>query len=272
MICIPVDSFYLSMNPAPNLVTYPIASKVMAFSTTRHGGVGTGNYATFNINPYCGDDNIAITANRKALADVLGLTPHNVLLAHQVHGDSCLVVDEKIVGLTDAERTDALEGYDALITQLDEVCIGVSTADCIPVLLYDTRRRATAAIHAGWRGTVRRIVAKTLRTMAATFGTCSADIRAVIGPGISLANFEVGQEVYDCFAEARFDMSRIARRYDKWHIDLPLCNRLQLQEAGVPCDNILVSDICTYDHADDFFSARRLGVASGRIYTGIVLR
>ncbi len=260
------------MTPAPVLATYPLAPEVLAFSTTRHGGVGIGNYAGFNINPYCGDDIDAVTANRKALAAVLDLPPRNVLMAHQVHGDGCLVVGDAILGLTAADRADALEGYDALVTRLHGVCIGVSTADCIPVLLYDARHGAVAAVHAGWRGTVRRIAAKTVQTMANAYGTCAADLRAVIGPGISLTNFEVGQEVYERFAEARFDMNRIAQRHGKWHIDLPLCNRLQLEEAGVPCGNILVSDICTYDCVDDYFSARRLGVASGRIYTGIMLR
>lgn len=101
---------------------------------------------------------------------------------------------------------------------------------------------------------VQRIVGKTLRVMENNYGTHAGDVRAVIGPGISLANFEVGQEVYDRFAEAWFDMGRIAKRYAKWHIDLPLCNRLQLEEAGVPLDAILVSNVCTYDRVDDYFS------------------
>ena len=104
------------------------------------------------------------------------------------------------------------------------------------------------------------------------FKTVPQDVVAVIGPGISLANFEVGQEVYEQFAQLGNDMERIAKMYDKWHIDLPECNRLQLVEAGVPERQILSADICTYDHCDEFFSARRLGIESGRIYTGIVLR
>ena len=260
------------MQHNPIIIPYPLACSVMAFSTTRHGGVGKGNYAELNINPYCGDAQEAVSANRKALARELGVDDGSIVLAHQVHGDRCLAVTDDLLRCPEADRMAAVEGYDALMTQLHGVCIGVSTADCIPVLLHDPIHQAVAAVHAGWRGTVRRIVGKTLRTMADAYGTRPEEVRAVIGPGISLARFEVGQEVYDRFAEAHFDMDRIAKRYAKWHLDLPLCNLLQLQEAGVRRDNILASDICTFDRVDDYFSARRLGTASGRIFTGIILR
>ena len=104
------------------------------------------------------------------------------------------------------------------------------------------------------------------------YDTHPEQLKAVIGPGISLQNFEVGQDVYDQFAQGNFDMDAIAKMYDKWHINLPLCNQLQLEESGIPSENILHSDVCTYDRVDDFFSARRLGVNSGRIFTGIMLR
>lgn len=256
----------------PVVTSYPLSDSVMAFSTTRHGGVGTGNYADFNINPFCGDDPVVVSANQKALARALQVDVDNIVFAHQVHGCRCIPVTKELLDLLEKDRLAALEGYDALMTQFHGVCIGVFTADCIPVLLYDPNHKAVAAIHAGWRGTVSRIVSRTLQTMADTYGTCAKDVRAVIGPGISPDNFEVGQDVYDRFAEARFDMGRIAKRYAKWHLDLPLCNRLQLLEAGVRCENVLVSGICTFDRVDDYFSARRLGTASGRIFTGIILR
>ena len=249
-----------------------MASQVMAFSTTRHGGAGKGSYAGFNLNPYCGDDPTAVSANRAALSQELRLSAERIVLPHQVHGDRCLAITGNLFCLSEQGQMAALDGYDALMTQLRSTCVGVSTADCIPVLLYDPSHDAVAAVHAGWRGTVQCIVVKTLQAMGRAYGTRAADVRAVIGPGISLPNFEVGQEVYDRFAEARFDMSRIAKRYAKWHINLPLCNQLQLEDCGVKPDNIQASGICTFDRVDDYFSARRLGTASGRIYTGIILR
>lgn len=253
---------------------------VVAFSTTRHGGVSQGRYGELNINPYCGDDMRAIGDNRSALCHELGIDDSRLVLPHQVHGTKWLKVDSTFLQSTTSERQRLLEGYDALMTNLKGVCIGISTADCIPVLVYDPKRHVTAAIHAGWRGTVARIVEKTLHAMKASYGTEASETVAIIGPGISLKNFEVGQEVYDAFSDADFDMSRIARRFpcktdkqkEKWHIDLPLCNKLQLMHAGVREQNILCSGICTYDNADDFFSARRLGINSGRIYTGIMIK
>ena len=246
---------------------------VMAFSSTRHGGVGKGNYASFNINYYCGDNPEDIEANRGALCQLLGVDRFHLVYPHQVHGDKVIIIDRQwLESMSPAERFSSLEGKDAVMTNLAGVCIGVSTADCIPVLLYDAVHHACCAVHAGWRGTAQRIVQKAVAAMAAEYGSSSQQLKTVIGPGISLDSFEVGDEVYEQFSEADFDMQHIARRYEKWHIDLWECNRIQLMEMGVPEINIHVAGICTYTHHDDFFSARRMGVDSGRIFSGLMLK
>ena len=252
----------------PQLTYYDLGPSVTAFSTTRHGGVSTGSYGTFNINGYCGDQPEAVAENRRLLAAALPVADvRHIILPHQVHDSVVKAIDEASLG-----RQDLLEGVDALMTRQTGVCIGVSTADCIPIIIYDPLQHCAAAVHAGWRGTVKRIVEKTVGLMVTDFGSDSSELRAVIGPGISLKNFEVGQEVYDEFQSAGFPMERIAVAHAKWHIDLPLCNRLQLESAGVRAENIDEAEICTYDRVDDYFSARRLGIGSGRIYTGIVLK
>lgn len=264
----------------PLLKKYNIAEHVLAFSTTRHGGVSKGSYGEFNINAYCGDDPQAITANRKALTEEIGIEDNHLLMPHQVHGTRNLTVTKALLTMPAEQRQRLLEGTDSLTTNLKGVCIGVSTADCIPILLYDKRHHATAAIHAGWRGTVARIAISTIREMQAVYDTQPEDITAIIGPGISLKNFETGNEVYGQFKSKGFEMSSIACQYPsrhepgklKWHINLPLCNQQQLLEAGIKKDNIAVSAICTYDQVNDYFSARRLGQASGRIYTGIIIK
>ena len=250
---------------------YHIAKDVVAFSTTRHGGVSEGNYASFNINHYCGDEAAAIAENRRLLCEQLHITADRLVYPHQTHQTEVRCIDEAFLGLSEAERQPLLEGVDAVMTNVLGVCVGVSTADCIPVLLYDEVHHAVAAIHAGWRGTVGRIVRKAFAAMQETYATVPSQLRAVIGPGISLKNFEVGDEVYQAFSEAEFDMESIAQRSAKWHIDLPLCNALQLEQTGVSRENIQQSAICTYDHCSDFFSARRLGINSGRILTAIML-
>jgi hypothetical protein len=140
-----------------------------------------------------------------------------------------------------------------------------------PIIIYDPEHHAAAVAHAGWRGTVARIAEKTVAKMQTVYHSRPHMMRAVIGPCITVKNFEVGDEVYEAFADAGFPMSQIALRQEKWHIDLPLCNQLQLSSAGIPAEQIVQSGICTFDHCDQYFSARRLGIRSGRIYSGIVL-
>lgn len=247
---------------SPQLTYYHLGSHIVAFSTMRHGGCSRGNYASFNINAYCGDDPASISENRHALAALLAIDEGHIVMPHQVHGT--------VVRKIDGPQPEALEGVDAVMTDAPRLCIGVSTADCIPVLLYDEVHHAVCAIHAGWRGTVKRIVRIAVQAMCDTYGSDPFQLKAVIGPGISLESFEVGDEVYQQFADAGFDMSVISQRFAKWHIDLPSCNRQQLSEVGVK--DIYMSGICTYQRYDDYFSARRLGINSGRIFTGIMLR
>lgn len=256
----------------PVLHYYHFGNGVTAFSTTRQGGYSEGNYGQFNINRYCGDHAAAIAQNRQALCQLLQIDNRCLLMPHQVHLTEIATIDSDFLGLDDDERLQRLEGVDAIMTDRAGVCVGVSTADCIPVLLYDGVHHAVCAIHAGWRGTVSRIVEKAVKAMMETYGSLADAIQAQIGPGISLDSFEVGDEVYDAFAQAGFDMAAISQKQAKWHINLPACNRLQLMAMGVKPDHISVSDICTYKTHDTFFSARRLGINSGRIFTAIMMK
>lgn len=256
----------------PVLRYYDIAPEVTAFSTTRRGGCGNGAYGSFNINEYCGDDPAAVAENRRMLCEELGICDGNIIIPHQTHGSVVRRIAGEFASFSPASRGMLLESVDAVMTDVRGVCVGVSTADCIPVLLYDAAHGACCAVHAGWRGTVARIVEHAVDEMRAHYGTSAADLTAVIGPGISAEAFEVGDEVYEAFAREGFPMTRIARRYDKWHIDLWECNRMQMISKGVHPDRISVEGTCTYMHSDEYFSARRLGTASGRIFTGIMIR
>lgn len=260
----------------PALLEYDLGEHVRAFSTTRQGGVSVGAYASFNANLYCGDDVQHVQQNRELLCQFLGLPFSHLLMPHQTHHDKVCKIDESFLSLSQSEREQRLDGIDALMTDLPDVCVSVSTADCIPVLLYDDVHHAVAAVHAGWRGTVSSIVRKTVERMKEVYHTDVNDVKAVIGPGISLDAFEVGDEVYDAFQSAGFPMMQIAKRYvlseekTKWHIDLWEANRWELLQSGVPFSHIHLSGICTYSHNDRFFSARRAGIHSGRILNGIM--
>jgi len=266
------------------VVEYSIDDRLYVFSSCRKGGVSSGNYAEFNINTYCGDKEEDIVENRKLLVSFLNkkldearaINEDNIILPHQVHGTKVLQIDQDFIKLPQESRKEQLEGIDALMTNVSGVLIGVSTADCIPVIIYDTRHNAVAVVHAGWRGTKERIVEKTIRQMSLSYSTEAKDIHAVIGPGISVDAFEVGDEVYEAFADAKFEMKDISQRYpypnNKCHIDLWKCNKNSMIAAGVDAENIEISGICTYNNADKFFSARRLGVKSGRILTAAILK
>lgn len=198
--------------------------------------------------------------------------PYNVITGHQIHSYKVAVVDRP-----DLTRED-LEGYDALVTNLP-VAIGVRTADCIPVLMYDPVHRAVSATHSGWKGTVQKITMFTLSKMAAEYGTKPADIRAVIGPGIGFDSFQVGEEVSQFFKESGFPFDLIwkwdgspeaSTMHGGHHIDLKAANRWLLETAGVLPENILCSDICTF-RDERFFSARREGPKCGRNINAIRL-
>ena len=248
--------------PNPQLTYYDLGEQVVAFSTTRHGGCSMDNYGEFNINNYCGDDVSHIAENRRSLAALLGIEDCHIVMPHQVHGVEVRRIDKS--------QQEVIEGVDAVMTDVPQLCIGVSTADCIPIIIYDPQHHAVSAVHAGWRVTVQRIAHVAVEAICKTYGSDPSQMKAVIGPGISLESFEVGDEVYQQFADANFDMTKIARMYAKWHIDLPLCNRMQLEDAGIT--DIYMSGICTYQQHDDYFSARRLGINSGRIFTGVMMR
>lgn len=253
------------------LLTYPISDRITAFSTTRGGGVSIGNYATFNCTHYCGDHPEHVAENRKRLCEHLGIHPSHLILPHQTHGTTHRLIDGEFLKLTPEAQTAQLEGVDSLITQMPQVAICVSTADCVPIIVYDPRHSAAAVIHAGWRGTVARIACQTLQAMHDTFATNAAECMAIIAPSISRDSFEVGDEVYNAFYDAGFNMNNIAIRKDKWHIDLWTCNQEQLTGQGMSLHNIHIAGICTYQKHQQFFSARHLGIHSGRMLTGVIL-
>lgn len=218
----------------------------------------------YDIHP----DVMAFTAGR---VDAL---PCQVVQMHQVHDVRVARVDSP-----DVSRDD-LQGYDALVTNVPGGCIGARSADCIPVLLYDPVKRAAAAIHSGWRGTVSRICRKAITRMTLEYGTEASDLLAVIGPGICKDCFQVGTEVALEFRNEGFDMERIwdfrGPKVDGDitggnHIDLPEAVRETLIDCGVKAANIQVSDLCTFDRTDILYSARKEGRECGRNISAICI-
>ncbi len=191
------------------------------------------------------------------ISDILGIDEEFVISPHQTHSDSVFHVNSDLFAVDFEDRRELLEGIDAVYTSMRGVALGVSTADCVPILLYDPKNHAIAAVHAGWRGSVARILEKTLLSMNQTLNTQPQDIVVLIGPHISAPHYEVGDEVYEEFSRAGFPMDTIATREEKWHIDLGKANEWLLTQQGVPPSHIHHNNLCTYDNPNTLYSARR---------------
>lgn len=225
---------------------------MVGVESTRRGGVSPAPYHSLNLGKSTADDPAHVAENRRRLCAALGFGPGQLAWSKQVHGSAVRVVTEP----------GGAEGFDALICRVPGVLLAVSVADCTPILVYDARQQAVAAIHAGWRGTVGGIVAQTLQHMARHFGTEAADCYAYVGTCISAAHFEVGDEVAAHFDAAfkRFDPQR-----GKFCVDLKAANVAQLQHFGVAAARIECSPFCTVEHAEHYFSHRRENGTTGRM-------
>jgi YfiH family protein len=171
----------------------------------------------------------------------------NLATLKQIHSSTCVPA---------GGRSGILGEGDALLENHPGSVVAVKTADCIPILLVDERRRAVAAVHAGWRGTVAQIAPGAIAAMQAQFGTDPADLHAAIGPGIGRCCYEVGPEVAAHFGEQ-----------GRAHIDLAAANRQQLLAAGVTPSRIYASNLCTMCSPEEFHSFRRDKAAAGRLHS-----
>lgn len=185
----------------------------------------------------------------------------------QVHGSDVRVVRDESDARGPAGARGETEHCDALVTNVSRVLIGVKTADCVPILLGDARRRAVAAIHAGWRGTLALIIGKAIERMREEYGTRSEDIRAAIGPAAGACCYEVGREVIEAFHERFPDADELLTPTRDGHarIDLQRANRQQLIAEGVSPQRIHVAPFCTICRTDLFFSYRREKILHGRV-------
>lgn len=244
------------------------------FSTTRVGGVSSGAFSSLNLGNYSDDSPTNIYENRTILARMFYKKPEEFIVPHQTHGTNVLQINIDFLSLDNSSKIDLLYGVDATFTNEKGVFICVTTADCVPILVYDTQKEVIAAIHAGWRGTVGRIVEKTLLAMYNEYGCLPENMFVGIGPSINIENYEVGDEVVQKFHDAGYDLSDVSQRKDafsKMHIDLKEINRKELLRLGVKENNIEKTDYCTFANEDLFFSARRQTVHSGRMLSGINL-
>lgn len=218
--------------------------------STRMGGVA-GSAFGMNLSLSVGDDPRIVGQNSRRFFSQLGITTDRLAIPRQVH--SPVVRSVTVPG-------DYPE-CDALVTNVEELFLVVSIADCLPILLYDSKRSAVAAVHSGWRGSCARIVECAIKLMSDSYGTKASDLIAYIGPGAGSCCYEVGEEVAVQFGEMYVERSHGTRP----HLKLQEFNRDLMRKLGVSADRIEMSDDCTICNADRLHSYRRDGSSSGRM-------
>ncbi|TKS59127.1 MAG: hypothetical protein EWM72_02442 [Nitrospira sp.] len=186
----------------------------------------------------------------------------------QVHGTDALVVDR---ALTPADRFQG--GWDALVTDQPGIMVAVRTADCVPILVYDPKRRVVAAIHVGWRGAAAGIIPKTIALMESRFGSAPEHLRLSVGPSAGACCYEVDEPVLDRLRQKCPNWGKVVRdrRGSKAHLDLKLLVREQALAAGASPESITAVNLCTICHEDLFFSYRREGKVIGTMVSAIGL-
>jgi YfiH family protein len=223
-----------------------------AFST-RLGGVSPLPAGALSLGNFSQDERVNVIENRRRFLAALDATGWPLVTAKQTHS-----ADVRSVRDADDARGEPVPG-DALTANVAKVLLAIQTADCMPVLIADERTRAFAAVHAGWRGTLAGIVARTVERMQQMYDSRPADLYTALGPAICAEVFEVGAEVLDAFrgkyeyAETLFSN---LQPNGKGHINLNRANARQLLDAGVRADRIYDSGLCTWLRNDLFFSYR----------------
>ncbi len=255
--------------------------------STKPGGVSIQNAEkVFNLGFTEWDTKENVLENRRRFQSALGASDLKLVSLKQIHSD--------VIHLFDTTPAETCQG-DASATNCPGLLLGVQTADCVPILLVDPKKRAVAAVHAGWRGTLARIVVKAIGKMQMQFKSKPADLLAAIGPSIGGCCYEVGTEVATQFlsqfpeAPQWFDDFRTGDEPNpiQWlnmmppghqpppknvFLDLRKANRAQLLGAGLRAVNIFVSDLCTACRRDLLFSYRKEGAQSGGLMSVIGIR
>jgi hypothetical protein len=211
----------------------------------------------FNLSYSVGDEKEIVDSNRKLFFRELGLNEKMVSYQKQVHEDKINTVSS----------FGSCGESDALITTTKNLGLAISSADCPAIFIYDPKEKVIAAVHAGWRGTEKMILRKTIQKLKSDFNSDASNLICYIGPSISQKNYEVGEEV-----AAKFDSEFVVKNENKFYLDVSAANYKMLIEEGIKEVNIQVSGLCTYEYANLLHSYRRDGQKSGRALGVIAMK
>ena len=235
---------------------------VEVYFTTRSGGVSTGPFTGCNLDPEGGDDAAAVSANQKKVLGALGI--EGVFLPRQVHGPEVVPADSLVEGFIFGKEGDAVAG------RLPGAALGIMTADCLAVMLCSPPGPVVAAVHAGWRGIVRQVIPGALNFIHSLGGDISRT-KAFLGPAVGPCCYLVEPEVAGQIAAASEPEAVLPGEGGRVRVDLAAAAGRQLEDGGVPRDNIVSSGLCTSCSPELFFSHRRDAGRTGRM-AGIIVR
>lgn len=244
-------------------LTFPSLSStgmVEHLFTTRLGGMSKGIFATMNMSFTRGDEKEAVDENYRRIAKVLHCGIQDFVLSHQTHTTNVRKVTRKDAGKGIVRERD-YEDVDGLITNIPGIVLVTFYADCVPLYFVDPVHRAIGLSHSGWKGTVAKMGAVTVKRMQEAYGSNPADIIAAIGPSICQSCYEVSADVIEQF-KGTFPESEVQQElfYEKengkYQLNLWEANRMILMEAGIPESNISLTDICTCCNPEYLFSHR----------------
>ena len=228
--------------------------------TTRAGGVSRGIFSTLNVSYTRGDDLTAVDENYKRIAVSMHADAADFVLSDQTHTTNIRKVtgDDRGKGIV---REKDYHDIDGLVTDEPGIVLATFYADCVPLYFVDTRRKAIALAHSGWRGTVARMGRCVIDRMQEAYGTDPSDLVAAIGPSICQACYEVSEDVADAFAKefrgaGQADEILQHKGGGKYQLDLWRANEIVLQEAGIAAERIQVTDLCTCHNSEYLFSHR----------------
>lgn len=244
-------------------LTFPLLERtgmVRHLFSTRVGGVSRGIYSSMNLSYTRGDDKESVDENFRRIAEVLGCRMSDIVCSDQTHTVNLRVVSGQDGGKGILRPKD-YKDIDGLMTDEPGVVLATFYADCVPLYFVDTVQHAIALAHSGWRGTVARMGRCVVETMREVYGTDPGDIVAAIGPSICQECYEVSEDVAEAFAQEFRDIGQtdeilIGKGGGKYQLDLWRANKIVLTEAGIPAEQIQVTDICTCHNSEYLFSHR----------------
>jgi YfiH family protein len=244
-------------------LTFPLLEEtgmVKHLFSTRLGGVSKGIYASMNLSYTRGDEREAVDENYRRIADVLGCQMEDIVCSDQTHTTNLMVAGRQDGG-KGVTRSRDYHDVDGLLTDEPGIVLATFYADCVPLYFVDTKHRAIALAHSGWRGTVGRMGRCVVEKMKEVYGTDPADVVAAVGPSICQACYEVSEDVAGAFREefrkpGQEQEILLSKGGGKYQLDLWRANEIVLTEAGILPSSIQVTDLCTCHNSDYLFSHR----------------